>query len=77
MSRLVSVSGDGTGNDVATAMNVAQRNAQVVIIGQPANVLEHVTEAIGGVFTDVPHRTLAADQDVPEQTERVRRRGAA
>ena len=54
MSRLVSVSGDGTGNDVATAMNVAQRNAQVVIIGQPANVLEHVTEAIGGVFTDVP-----------------------
>ncbi|MCA8099797.1 hypothetical protein [Burkholderia contaminans] len=54
MSRLMSVSGDGTEIDLATAMNVAQRNARVVIIGQRAAVLEHVAEAIGGVFSDAP-----------------------
>ncbi|MBN3736105.1 hypothetical protein [Burkholderia sp. Tr-20390] len=53
MSRLVSVSGDGTGVDLATAMNAAQCNAQVVIIGRRANVLEHAAEAIDGVFPDV------------------------
>lgn len=53
MNRQVSVSGGRTGIDSATAMHCVQRNAQVVIIGQRANVLEHAAEAIGGVFPDV------------------------
>lgn len=54
MSRLVSVSGDGAGIELATVMHFAQRNAQVVIIGQRANVMEHVAEVIGGMFPDAP-----------------------
>ncbi|AYQ40923.1 putative 3-oxacyl-ACP reductase [Burkholderia aenigmatica] len=54
MNRRVSVRGGGTGIDPATATHCAQRNAQVVIIGLRANVLEHAAEAIERVFPDAP-----------------------
>ncbi|AOJ42316.1 hypothetical protein WJ23_31050 [Burkholderia lata] len=54
MNRQVSVSGGRTGIDSATAMHFVQRNAQVVLIGQRENVLEHAAEAIGGVFRGAP-----------------------
>ncbi|VWB20097.1 putative 3-oxacyl-ACP reductase [Burkholderia lata] len=54
MNRRVSVSGVGTGIDLATATHFAGCHAQVVIIGQCTNMLEHAAEVIGGVFPDAP-----------------------
>jgi len=52
MNRRVPLSGGGTGVDPATATHFARRNAPAVIIGRRANVPEHATDAIGGVFSD-------------------------
>ena len=73
MTRVVVISGGGTGIGLASARYFAQRNAQVVIVGRRGEVLDDAARTLGREFPGSPKTlALAGDLAAPDQVEVVR-----
>ncbi len=73
MTRVVVISGGGTGIGRATAAEFARCGDQVVIVGRRGDVLEEAAAAIGEQVPGAPKVTaLRADMSDPGDVERFR-----
>jgi 3-oxoacyl-[acyl-carrier protein] reductase len=73
MSRMVVISGGGSGIGRAIAERFARDGDQVLLVGRRAEVVEHAATEIGKTVPDAPAVVwVAADLSEPGQAERVR-----
>jgi 3-oxoacyl-[acyl-carrier protein] reductase len=72
-TKVVMISGGGTGIGLASVRYFARRNAQIVIVGRRSAVLNEAARAIGREFPDAPNVLgLTGDLAAPDQVEAIR-----